>query len=518
MPCLCLLALLGCALSAAESSFVPATLALDAAGCASAEPDVTLGSDTRGPQGLFVVVQGGTAGRYRMTIARSGEDPPAVPVAIPLYNAAVGNAQADAEHVAFDCYLQDDPAALLILAPATPFRLARLRLAPLKDGDPALPAPGASPLDKAPDPGALPALLRSMAPGPETAASLRAYTMLSPEDDDAVLDVALARIFPDGKRPDAPAAVAAAILAYCAQVIELKATGVQSGSAVLQQGFAFCHGMALAYAALCRRAGLPARVNALYNFGLMQSHNMVEVHYDDTWHLYDPTYGTLFQQAPLKDTPLASVSLQALMAHAVPAVQVVQVDHPIGSGAYVAAPTWRALPPDAHYARWPFSLQTFYDTLFARATPVVWSASSPAIFPVDLDVRESDTAWAGTVDGSLEDQFGKQPDRSYQRFAGAPVLGAMPVGVGLHLLRMRSSAAGDFHITMHVLPGATLRGLQLEALAGARVNAARQEGARLMVECSLDAPAAWLLLAPGDGAAMVDAYAVTRVPPATPVE
>jgi hypothetical protein len=326
-----------------------------------------------------------------------------------------------------------------------------------------------------------------------------------PEEDTALLDATLARIFPAG-RPTDEHAVALAILAYCAQTVQLKATGVLSGSAVLQQGYAYCHGMALAYAALCRRAGLPARVNALYNFGLMASHNLVEVFVEDAWRLYDPTYGTLFQAEDLGERPAAGLSLQALMCHAAPRVQVVQVDCPIGSGSFSPDYGWRTLPGDARYGQWPFTLQAFYDQLFALGGPVVWAEDAPAVFPVDLDLRESGEARAGTVDGSPEDQFGKQPDGHYRRFAGAPALGPMAAGWGVHLLRIQRAGGGRCRVTLHGLPGGSLTSMTVKMLGGGQVTRVQQDPGQAVVECLLGEPEAWLLLAPTDGGVVVDAY------------
>lgn len=501
-----------------EPVFTPVRVDLDATGRGAAggrdgKPLVD-SADTTPPLGLsdagscwqVLVVSGVTAGAYRIAYMPLPETEPKALRVAPIFNAVLAGVSSTQDTATADVYLQADPALLLITTESDGMTMDAVEVSPLSPGRATLALP---PVRNTTAASVFQSLLDTLVPRRDMAASAARYTVLAPEEDAALLDATLARIFP-GALPGEPQRVAEGILAYCAQMIRLQATGVLTGSAVLAQGHAFCHGMALAYAALCRRAGLPARVNALYNFGLMQSHNMVEVFFEDDWHLYDPTYGTLFQWEPLADRPRPSVSLQALMAHTVPKVNVVQVDRPIASGSYEAEYGWRVVPADARYARWPFPLQTFYEQLFAHAMPVVWAEDMPAVFPIELDLRASEAVWAGAVDGSPEDQFGRQPDRSYRRFAGAPALGPMAVGWGLHLLRIRTDGPVDCRIALHGLPGSTLTALPVYALAGGRVTRVHGDGNVHVIECRLGGPEAWLLLAPTEGGLVVDAYQATR--------
>jgi transglutaminase-like putative cysteine protease len=515
----CGLAAMGAAAEPAEGAFAQVTVQLDAQGRgeagardAQAMPGCSLDPQGAAPCWQVLEIRGVTAGAYRIAyVPLPGETVRPLGVA-PLYNAVIAASIVTPQEAVAEVYLQADPALLLVTTESGSMAVDAVAVAPCAPGtmSQALPT-----VRNSPAPTAFRSLLDALVPRRDTAASAARYRSLAPEEDTALLDATLARIFPAG-RPTDQHAVALAILAYCAQTVQLKATGVLTGSAVLQQGHAYCHGMALAYAALCRRAGLPARVNALYNFGLMASHNLVEVFVEDAWRLYDPTYGTLFQAEDLGERPAAGLSLQALMSHAAPRVQVVQVDCPIGSGNYVVNHGWRALPGDARYGQWPFTLQVFYDELFALGGPVVWAEDAPAVFPVDLDLRETGAAWAGMVNGTPEDQFGKQPDGGYRRFAGAPALGPMAAGWGVHLLRLRSTEGGTCRVTLHGLPGGSLTSMTVKVLGGGQVTRVQQDLGQAVVECLLGEPEAWLLLAPTEGGVVVDAYHAAMIRAAAP--
>ena len=108
-------------------------------------------------------------------------------------------------------------------------------------------------------------LNRAFAVLDESPEYIERFRSLDPGEDTAAIDGALAAIFPEGATRDEAGVLR--ILSYAAQAIRLEATTTPLGSEVLKQGHAYCNGIAIAFVALCRRAGLPARVNAVWPDG-----------------------------------------------------------------------------------------------------------------------------------------------------------------------------------------------------------------------------------------------------------
>ncbi|MBI4748855.1 MAG: transglutaminase domain-containing protein [Acidobacteria bacterium] len=64
---------------------------------------------------------------------------------------------------------------------------------------------------------------------------------------------------------------------------------------MLERGSKFCGPLAIAMATLAQAGGYPARVLHLRNAGATSNfHAVVEVYYDQAWHVYDATYGIKF--------------------------------------------------------------------------------------------------------------------------------------------------------------------------------------------------------------------------------
>jgi hypothetical protein len=72
----------------------------------------------------------------------------------------------------------------------------------------------------------------------------------------------------------------------------------QSARQILEGGAPHCSNLAFAMAAVTGAGGYPTRtVHTSDTPDYSNIHVAVEVHYDDSWHLYDPTYGVFFLDA-----------------------------------------------------------------------------------------------------------------------------------------------------------------------------------------------------------------------------
>jgi len=276
---------------------------------------------------------------------------------------------------------------------------------------------------------------------------IEAFLEPSPLDDRAVLARTLAEIFPD-RLPEDDESVALAILDFVAQTIRLEYTDTPSGAEVLKQGHAYCNGMALAFVALCREAGLPARVNAFHNLTDMQGHNMAEVYYDGDWRLFDPTYNVFFYTAA--DYGAGEVlSLRTLAAHDADRWYCFQLSDALWTGEQVPYTAVERLAADARYG-YPYPLYTFFDTLFREANPIVMSEYEAASFPIRLDFSESEEIWLGERDRSIESVFDRQDDGTYPRFQGYPFLGATRIGAAFHTFSIAHAEPGRYRMTYYL--------------------------------------------------------------------
>jgi len=185
-------------------------------------------------------------------------------------------------------------------------------------------------------------LNRAFAVLDESPEYIERFRSLDPGEDTAAIDGALAAIFPEGATRDEAGVLR--ILSYAAQAIRLEATTTPLGSEVLKQGHAYCNGIAIAFVALCRRAGLPARVNAFHNLEWMEGHNAAEVHYDGAWRFFDPTYGAFYYSTAAYDGAGRVLGLRELAANAGPR-HGFQVTRRLWKGTSTGGSTWSRLIP-----------------------------------------------------------------------------------------------------------------------------------------------------------------------------
>ena len=281
-------------------------------------------------------------------------------------------------------------------------------------------------------------------------AFLSFFQTLSKNENTRVLDQALARMFPDGV--DAPGErEVLTVLSYVAQTLKLESSGRHLGSEVLAEGKAYCYGMARAFEALCRRMGLPARINAFHNFEYMQAHNMAEVYYDGQWRLFDPTYGVFFYDRADYDGSGRIPPARELFSGRVPGEHAFMVCETLWSGEYDPGWTVRALPDDFRY-RGMFTLRELYDRVLAVAFPMVQSELDMSSFPITIDMGDHEALSIGAVDGKREDLEGRRANATYPRYHGTSFLGHVVMGPAFHTITFKADRPGRFRMTYHFLP------------------------------------------------------------------
>jgi len=399
----------------------------------------------------------------------------------------------------------------LVIAVAIPLLMVEENPLPFLKKKPA-DAAKASPVQVAVPSGALD---RAAADFDETPEAAAAFLKPDTEEDTAVLDNALQRIF-EGKKPASAEAAILEILRYVPQVTQLKFLNAYRGSDCLEKGYSFCTGMAQAFVALCQRIGLPARVNAFHNFEYMQGHNCAEVYYDGAWHFFDPTYGSFFYSEAEYTGKGAVYGLRALLTQ--PALRqnafMVLDTANLWSGNYDRGAGIRPLARDFHYGQYDFNLGQLYDQVFSKSFPVVFSSRVTASFPMEADLSQQDDLWVGKLDGDLLDMSGKQPNGQYSRYLGVLTAGPTRFGGSADLITLKVREPGLYRITYHVLPGSRLDGLsvvELKNVVAARtVPAEKTWAVELFVQ---DTEGQVLISSPGCPV-YVDAMHIERLPAA----
>lgn len=274
-----------------------------------------------------------------------------------------------------------------------------------------------------------------------------AMLRLDPMEDLSMLDETLAAAFPDGLPADEET-LALEMLAHVAQVMRLGQLGTRLATEALRAGEGSCTDFAVAFSGLCRRAGLPARMTHFHNFGWMQGHSAVEVHYGGGWHFMDPTFGTFFYSRAGYDRQGRILSLREL--HGAPPGTV---EHCFAVTAHLWAgerkqPATPEPAADRRAGRHKYTLRNFYTQLFIRSFPPVYGNMQLVATVFDVDLEEAEI-WIGERDGHGSDLFDRQPDGEYPRYRGFPQLGATRHFGVFHTFTFQNATPGWHRLTYH---------------------------------------------------------------------
>lgn len=109
------------------------------------------------------------------------------------------------------------------------------------------------------------------------------------DEDQALLEETIKKIFPEGYEKFSPEAQAIGVLRYAASLRHENNAG--SASKIIKDGYAICGGKDYVFRVLMRKMGVPARYIGLHYTPSQGGHDMADVYFDGSWHLFDPTFG-----------------------------------------------------------------------------------------------------------------------------------------------------------------------------------------------------------------------------------
>lgn len=286
---------------------------------------------------------------------------------------------------------------------------------------------------------------------PEDLHAPELFLALQDGEDLAIIDTGLRRALNNESEASPTLETALALLRYVAQTTRLEYLGSPLGSACLAAGHGYCMDMAQAFVVLCRRVGIPARVNAFHNFEWMMAHNGAEVYLEGQWRFMDPTYGVFVRETSGEDGPVAS--LAAILEDATlleNACMVSAADH-LWSGAHRPDDGIRPLEKDFQYGDYDFTLGELYGRVQAMSGPVLYSEYDTAQFPLVLEWTQSETLQWGERDGEPFDLLGRRNDGRYPRFRGWPFLGNMRYGISEWDIRLHDAPPGAYMLQLELI-------------------------------------------------------------------
>ena len=294
---------------------------------------------------------------------------------------------------------QETPAASL--PPATPFSLTQ-RL-PTAGSLPEAPQPPLSTVESLP---AVPDVHNAVL-------NILAVQSRLPDDNDLLIDESEDRaylqsildiIFPDGMSDLSEEEITIEIQRYVVSTLDLK-PNTGNATKILQDGYAICGGMSVSFRALVRLAGIPARKVDMYGLISQGAHSLVDVFYDDHWHLFDPTYGLFFYSEAEYNQAGRIASLNELVNHAAEDWHLFKIVDQPWKGYDISLRSSKVVRAAddylADYHGYPFTRA--YRQMFATTFPVAYDDNQIISFPVVVDLTQDTRFAVGEVDNSNGD-------------------------------------------------------------------------------------------------------------------
>lgn len=281
------------------------------------------------------------------------------------------------------------------------------------------------------------------------------FTDLSKENL-SVLDSHITAAFPAGRAEPNEKATCLELLSYIAQVMLITQPNPippgaypQTGTCWLQVGGGNCYYRSLALCALIRRVGIPCRVIYIPE----ANHVITEAYWDSSWHVLDPSYGTVLMSC--KEGHYMSIAELKQADPAVDYVPCTTVTN-LWTGIYTQRPSVGTMPDTftspngwpVTAPKWP-TWKAWYTEAFVSSTTVglPYFAGFSRVFPLILDfstntaLKYGPTAigfqgYAGTIQGLF---FKNAPAGNYLIVAKffAPTAVHQPFVVGANVVESK---------------------------------------------------------------------------------
>lgn len=253
-----------------------------------------------------------------------------------------------------------------------------------------------------------------------------ADAIIPKEEDLAVLDQTLARIFPQG-------ADSLSVEDKCIEITRFVASSMKldpnSGTATkaIKDGHSLCGGMARVFIMLARRLDIPARQCSAFYLPSLSNHVVAEAHYDGRWHLFDPTFGLFFYSNVEYDRQGNIISLHDLITNPSGPTPFKLLQKPWKGTYDENAKEFGIVKAESDYMAYKYgsSVIDIYRKEMPEAFPIAYGSELVSI-PVDATLSEANEQWFGQADGSYDDltSFNEKATTKYKaRYFGINYLG-----------------------------------------------------------------------------------------------
>ena len=123
---------------------------------------------------------------------------------------------------------------------------------------------------------------------------------ISQEEDSSLIDDTLKKIFPNGHQVLTDEEKTIEIARYVS-VNFISKDNAGTATKIIKDGYGICGAKSIVFRVLTRRINVPSRYVGIYYSTYQGGHDLVEVYYKNSWHLFDPTFAVFIYSNPLYD-------------------------------------------------------------------------------------------------------------------------------------------------------------------------------------------------------------------------
>lgn len=228
----------------------------------------------------------------------------------------------------------------------------------------------------------------------------------NPDDDQQYLQQVLAWIFPEGYENLSAEQQSLDILRFTSSYLRLK-DNAGSATKIIKEGYAICGGRITVYSALSRKIGLPTRTVNIFGLVGQGGHSLVEVFWDKSWHLLDPSFGVFFYSEADYSERGKILSIRELLSlHTDDYTMFKVLDEPLTGLFNEDIRRFGITLADDEYLFevYGWSLFDSYKNYFNTSFPIQYDYGEQIVaFPFEVDLREDNIISLGEVDNDYSD-------------------------------------------------------------------------------------------------------------------
>jgi len=231
---------------------------------------------------------------------------------------------------------------------------------------------------------------------------------IGPDEDQQLLDETLKKIFPQGTYLLSDEQKAIEIERFMVTYFKNERTK-SSGNATdfIKEGKSICGGKSYVFRILLRKLNIPARYIGLFYAPSQGGHVLAEVYYQDSWHLFDPTFGIFVYSESTYNHKGYILSMDELRKDPKSQVGYIQqvTDKPWSGEYSEELKQFGVKPLDKDYfiKQYGQNFNDYWRNEVEKSFPVAYGENSWISVPVDVDLTNKNSQSIGARDGDSTD-------------------------------------------------------------------------------------------------------------------